>query len=55
MEELYYIVLFKIDSELSENIFETEYSMKELKNPVKLFNNHYLDSDNYIFTAINFI
>ncbi len=55
IEELYYIVFFKIDSKLSDNIFDTEYPMNELKNPIKLFNNHYLDSDDYIFTAINFI
>lgn len=54
MEELYYIIFFKIDSQLWDNIFDTGYPMKELKNPLKLFKTHYLESNNYIFTSITF-
>jgi len=55
IEELYYIVLFKIDRQLWDNIYDMEYPIGELKNPIKLFKKHYLDSKDYIFEPIKFI
>jgi hypothetical protein len=55
MEELYYIVFFKIDSKLWDNIYDMEYPMEELKKPIELFKKHYLDSKDYIFEPIKFI
>ncbi len=52
MEEVYYIILFKIEDVLY-NIFDGEYSMKELKDPIKLFNDNFVDSDKYIFQKID--
>ncbi len=55
IEELYYIVFFKIDSKCWDNIYDSNYSTKELKKPFELFKKHYLQTDEYIFTPIKFI
>jgi hypothetical protein len=51
MEEVYYIILFKIEDILYK-IYDAEYSMIELKDPIKLFNNYFVNSDKYIFEKI---
>jgi hypothetical protein len=51
MEEVYYIILFKIEDVLYK-IYDAEYSMEELMDPIKLFNEHFVDSDKYIFRKI---
>jgi len=55
IEEIYYIIMFQIDSECWDNIYDSEYSLKELKNPIKLFKTHYLESNDYIFEKINIV
>ncbi len=55
LEELYYIVFFKIDIKCWDNIYDSEYSMKELKNPIKLFKTHFIESKDFIFNPIFFI
>ncbi len=52
IEELYYIILFKIDNKCWDNVFDCNYPMNELKNPLKLFKKHFLESDEYIFEQI---
>ncbi len=55
IEELYYIVYFKLDDEFWDNIYDSEYPMNELKNPIKLFKKHFIESDEYIFEPIKFL
>jgi hypothetical protein len=55
LEELYYIVFFKIDIKCWDNIYDSEYQITELKNPIKLFKKHFIESDEYIFEPISFI
>ena len=55
MEELYYIVFFKIDSQCWENLYDAEYSIIELKKPIEIFKRHYLESDEFIFEPIKLI
>ena len=55
MEELYYIIFFKIDKQCWENIYDAEYEINELKKPLQLFKKHYLDSNDFIFEPIKFI
>lgn len=55
IEELYYIIFFKIDNQCWENLYDSEYSMEELKKPIELFKHHYLDSDEFIFRPIKLI
>ena len=55
LEELYYIIFFKIDRQCWDNIYDSEYPTNELKNPIKLFKTHYLQSDDYIFRPIQIL
>ncbi len=55
LEELYYIIYFKLDEEFWDNVYDCNYPIKELKDPIKLFKTHFLESDEYIFEPIIFL
>ena len=55
LEEIYYIILTKVDIKCWDNIYDLKYPIEELKEPIKLFKKHYLDSRDYIFEKIEFL
>jgi hypothetical protein len=59
MEEIYYIMLFKIGFNCWEDIYGCEYSLEKLKDPVELFKSQYIDNEEYgsnyyIFEEVKF-
>jgi hypothetical protein len=54
LEEIYYIILTKIDIKCWDNIYDLKYPIEELKDPINLFKKHYLDSRDYLFEEIQF-
>ena len=59
MEEIYFILLFKIDF-CWEDIYGCEYSLDKLKDPVKLFYDQYVNNEEhgtnyYIFEEVKFM
>ena len=54
MEEIYYIMLFKIGYECWSDIYGCEFEMEILVDPVKLFYSQYGDNPHYSFGEVNF-
>lgn len=60
MEEIYYIMLFKIGFNCWEDIYGCEYSLEILKDPIKLFHSQYVENEEYgtsyyVFEEVKFI
>jgi hypothetical protein len=52
MEKIYYIILFKLNKDLLYEIYDRNYSIKELKDPIKLLVTDFLETDEYIFNSL---
>jgi hypothetical protein len=54
IEEIYFIMLFKIKYNCWDDIYGCEYPLKKLQNPIKLFKSQYVNNQHYNFGKIEF-